>query len=160
MKALDVAKYFITLNDQKCESQEEKNDLSNLKIQKLLYYAQGYYLALYNKPLFEEKIQAWTHGPVVKEVYQHFKKDKDKNTNFIPTKDNKMQDSEIKQIEQKDKDLINDVFLLMGQYSAWRLRDKTHEEDPWRDYYKKGENVEIPQSALKKYFKQYVEIDE
>ena len=51
MKAVDVAKYFITINGQK-NSDDEGNNLSKLKLQKLLYYAQGYYLALYNKALF------------------------------------------------------------------------------------------------------------
>jgi uncharacterized phage-associated protein len=40
--------------------------ISNLKLQKLLYYAQGFYLAIYGKALFEEDIVAWEHGPVVR----------------------------------------------------------------------------------------------
>lgn len=151
MKALDVAKYFITLNDKECV--EEKSDLSKLKIQKLLYYAQGYYLALYNKPLFDEKISAWQHGPVVEDIYSEFKTN---NGNFIPTNDYKMNDDEIDKIGKDEKELIEDVFQLMGQYSAWRLRDKTHQEDPWIDNYKEGENREISHSDMKKYFKQYI----
>lgn len=81
MKAVDVAKYFITINGQK-NSDDEGNNLSKLKLQKLLYYAQGYYLALYNEALFDEEIRAWEHGPVVKEVYDHFK---NIQGNFIPT---------------------------------------------------------------------------
>lgn len=139
MKAIDVARYFITLNDNEC--QDEKSDLSKLKIQKLLYYAQGYYLALYNKPLFDEKILAWQHGPVVKEVYKDLKPLNPKN-NFIPTDINKMEEDEIKKLGKNEKELIEDVFQLMGQYSAWRLRDKTHQEDPWRDNYKEGKKIQ------------------
>lgn len=157
MKAIDVARYFITLNDNEC--QDEKSDLSKLKIQKLLYYAQGYYLALYNKPLFDEKILAWQHGPVVKEVYKDLKPLNPKN-NFIPTDINKMEEDEIKKLGKNEKELIEDVFQLMGQYSAWRLRDKTHQEDPWRDNYKEGKkNTEIPLSDMKKYFSEYVEAE-
>lgn len=155
MKAIEVARYFITLNDKEC--QDEKSDLSKLKIQKLLYYAQGYYLALYNKPLFDEKILAWQHGPVVKEVYNGLKPLPKPNANFIPTDKYKMGNDEIKKLGKKEKELIEDVFQLMGQYSAWRLRDKTHQEDPWRDNYKEGKkSIEIPQSDMKKYFRQYV----
>lgn len=158
MKAVDVARYFITLNDNECKDSEEKSDLSKLKIQKLLYYAQGYYLALYNKPLFDEKILAWQHGPVIKEVYTDLKPLSKPNENFIPTNTYKMSDDEIKKLGKKEKELIEDVFQLMGQYSAWRLRDKTHQEDPWRDNYKDGKkNIEIPLSDMKKYFKHYVE---
>lgn len=154
MKAIDVARYFITLNDNECK--DEKSDLSKLKIQKLLYYAQGYYLALYNKPLFDEKILAWQHGPVVKEVYQGLKP-LNPNDNFIPTDTYIMRDDEIKKLGKNEKELIEDVFQLMGQYSAWRLRDKTHQEDPWRDNYKEGKkNIEISQNDMKKYFKHYV----
>lgn len=156
MKALDVARYLITLNDKECK--EEKTDLSKLKVQKLLYYTQGYYSALYDKPLFEEEIQAWKHGPVVKEVYQKFNS---KESNFIPTETNKMGEKEIAKLDVKQKELIENVFALMGQYSAWKLREKTHEESPWKDNYEEGEeNKVIPKDEIKKYFKQYVENDE
>lgn len=154
MKAIDVARYFIALNADECK--DEKSDLSKLKIQKLLYYAQGYYLALYNKPLFDEKILAWEHGPVVKEVYMGLQSKT--NEIFIPTETYKMRADEIKKLKKNDKELIEDVFQLMGQYSAWKLRDKTHQEDPWVDNYKKGKkNIEIPLNDIKKYFKPYVE---
>jgi len=56
----DVARYFLTLMS------EENGDLiSNLKLQKLVYYAQGSSLALWGNPLFSEKIEAWLHGPVI-----------------------------------------------------------------------------------------------
>jgi uncharacterized phage-associated protein len=61
----DVAKYFLSLTD------EDAGDLiSNLKLQKLVYYAQGFHLALYDELLFEETIEAWTHGPVIPEMKQ------------------------------------------------------------------------------------------
>ena len=157
MKAIDVARYFITLNDNECKDSEEKSGLSKLKIQKLLYYAQGYYLALYNKPLFDEKILAWQHGPVVQEVYYTLKPLNPNDNSILANEDNMMKEDEIKKLGKNEKELIEDVFQLMGQYSAWRLRDKTHQEDPWRDNYKEGKkNIEISQNDMKKYFKNYV----
>src|SRR5262245_19575381 len=47
--------------------------ISNLKMQKLLYYAQAWHLVFFNKPLFKEEIEAWDLGPVVSEAYQEFK---------------------------------------------------------------------------------------
>lgn len=155
MKALDVARYLITLNDNECETKEEKNDLSKLKIQKLLYYTQGYYSALYDEYLFDEDIEARKYGPVVKKVYNEFK---EIEGNFVPTDKYKMGKEEIEQIGENEKQLIEDVFNLMGQYSAWRLRDKTHQEDPWKNNYIKGKkNIKIPKDDIKKYFKRYVE---
>ena len=66
--AFSVAKYFLFLSDE-----EAGDTISNLKLQKLLYYAQGFHLALNDSPLFAESIEAWTHGPVVPVVYQLYK---------------------------------------------------------------------------------------
>src|SRR6478735_8493369 len=66
-RALDVARWFVAW------AAEEDADLSNLKLQKLLYYAQGWHLALRGEPLFREDLQAWSHGPVVPSVYRAFR---------------------------------------------------------------------------------------
>ena len=70
--AKTVAKWFLYYNQAAIDS-EDADLISNLKLQKLLYYAQGCYLAIKGKPLFFEKILAWAHGPVVNEVYQEYK---------------------------------------------------------------------------------------
>ena len=54
-------------------AEAEDAEVSNLKLQKLLYYAQGHQLAERGTPLFDDEIQAWSHGPVVKDVYHRFK---------------------------------------------------------------------------------------
>ena len=66
--AIEVARYFLSLTD------EDAGELiSNLKLQKLLYYAQGFHLVIYGEPLFPETIEAWAHGPVVTSVYHQYK---------------------------------------------------------------------------------------
>src|SRR5580704_766118 len=53
-----------------------QNPVTNLKLQKLLYYAQAWYLALYKTPLFDDEFQAWVHGPVIPDIfrrYRHYK---------------------------------------------------------------------------------------
>lgn len=68
LTCFDVADYFLAHCD------EESGDIiSNLKIQKLTYYAQGFSLVLLGKPLFNEKIEAWMHGPVVPELYRKYR---------------------------------------------------------------------------------------
>ena len=62
--AQDVANFFIG------RFQEAQDPVTNLKLQKLLYYAQGWYLAFFDEPLFDERIEAWLHGPVVPPIYQ------------------------------------------------------------------------------------------
>jgi len=69
--AFDIANYFL-LKAQ--EAQEEDQELiSNLKLQKLIYYAQGIHLASEGTPLFPDRIEAWTYGPVVPTLYHHYK---------------------------------------------------------------------------------------
>jgi uncharacterized phage-associated protein len=68
-KVLDIANKIIHF-----VSDSNAGDLiSNMKLQKLLYYQQGFHLAYFGKPLFEEDIEAWMYGPVVPSVYSHFK---------------------------------------------------------------------------------------
>lgn len=65
----DIANYFLSKGEK-----FGKRSITPLKIQKLVYYAQGFYLALFNKPLFNEKIEAWQHGPVCRILYNKYKK--------------------------------------------------------------------------------------
>ncbi|MDR1081312.1 MAG: DUF4065 domain-containing protein [Deltaproteobacteria bacterium] len=62
--AVAVANWFIGRN------REENGDLTHLKLQKLLYFAQGWHLAYNDVPLFEDPIEAWKYGPVVRPVYR------------------------------------------------------------------------------------------
>jgi uncharacterized phage-associated protein len=69
LRATDIADYFLWL------ANDTGSFISNLQLQKLVYYAQAWHLALYDQPLFEEDFQAWVHGPVIPELfekYQHF----------------------------------------------------------------------------------------
>ena len=66
-KAAQVARYFLALTD------PDDNDVSNLKLQKLCYYAQGLCSAMRGAPLFVDRIEAWDHGPVVPTLYHEYK---------------------------------------------------------------------------------------
>lgn len=116
--ALDVAQFFIA------NGANSEEGISNLKIQKLLYYAQGFYLAVYGKPLFDEELEAWTHGPVVPSVYHHYKCN---GSSPIPRTD-----YDVNQIfTDEEKEFLGEVHTVFGQFSAWKLRNMTHEERPW-----------------------------
>lgn len=66
--ARQVAEWFLVWGEQ------NEGTLSNLKVQKLLYYAQGHYLGEHGVSLFDDPVQAWAHGPVVKSVYHDLKR--------------------------------------------------------------------------------------
>ena len=127
---------------------------SRLKLLKLLYYVQGYHLAMFGTPIFDEKIEAWLHGPVVPEVWKW----------AINYGDEQMQSEALdkKQIDglglhpQQIK-LVEEVLEIYNKYSAYGLRDKTHTEMPWLAAYEKDKNNEITKDSLKDFFAPLVE---
>lgn len=139
----DVAKYFLSLTD------EDSGELiSNLKLQKLVYYSQGFHLALYGEPLFREEIEAWMHGPVVPELYHSFK---EYGSGPIP----KPVDVDFDIYPPKVKELLNDIYEVYGQFSAWKLRNLTHSEPPWINA-EKSFNKEICHRSMTEFFKTQV----
>ncbi|WP_244215095.1 Panacea domain-containing protein [Pseudomonas sichuanensis] len=141
--SIDVANHFLTLEG-------EAGEISNLKLQKLVYYAQGFSLALLGKPLFEDRIEAWMHGPVVPELYRCFSLH---GSNPIPAPAL----FEPTMFSREQSRLIAEVFAVYGQYSAWKLRQLTHEEDPWRDNYQEGAfSREIPRHEMERYFRNHL----
>src|SRR5882724_82988 len=66
--SLSIANYFIK------KARESGAEMTPMKLIKLVYISYGWYLAFANKPLINEKVQAWKYGPVVPSVYQEFKK--------------------------------------------------------------------------------------
>jgi len=146
-KALDVAKYFIQL----AQSEDEPDQLSHLRLQKLLYYAQGWSLALRKKPLFDDRIEAWAHGPVVPSVYPSFAA---YGYDFIPSDHFDLDEDAL---TDEECELIQAVWDSYKKFSATSLRAMTHQEPPWKkargdcDHAEKT-NAEITQRAMKIYF--------
>ncbi len=143
--ASDVAKYFLALTD------PESNDVSNLKLQKLCYYAQGIISAMRGVPLFADKIEAWDHGPVVPSIYHEYKTH---GSSSIPV----VQGFDPSAFDEKDRRALVDVYEYYGQFSAWRLRNMTHEDRPWIDAYSSNNRV-ITVDALVAHFRPIIEDD-
>jgi uncharacterized phage-associated protein len=139
--AKQVAEFFLEQN-----SYEEDERLTNLKIQKLVYYAQGHYLGLYNKSLFNEPIIAWLHGPVVESLYFEYKQN---GAEGIPIPKN--YDASV--FDHNQIELLKEIYMVYGQYSAWKLRNMTHNERPWLETRK---NREISVKLLRTYFKDLI----
>jgi uncharacterized phage-associated protein len=144
-KAFDVARRLIRL----AANEEEPDFLTHLRLQKLLYYVQGWALALRGKPMFDEEIQAWAHGPVVPKVYSRFAE-----WEKAPIDPGKYDDAELSNGESK---LVAEVWESYKGYSAASLRAMTHREPPWleaRRDCKPADKCEtaISQKAMRKYF--------
>jgi uncharacterized phage-associated protein len=147
-KARDIAEYYLC-----CSNDEESGDLiSNLKIQKLVYYAQGIHLAVTGKALFDDEIVAWAHGPVVESLYHAYK-------SFGDGKIEPTQGYDIPEFDAKTQQLIDEVYCVLGQYSAWKLRQMTHNESPWANAYKKSPGSMITHKDMAEYFKPFVKVE-
>jgi uncharacterized phage-associated protein len=140
ISAFDVANYFLT----KAEKDEEL--LSNLKLQKLVYYAQGLHLALNDMPIFNERIRAWAYGPVIPDLYFDYK---DYGAGGIPA-DKKFSP---KSIDKKIRDFLDEVYQAFGQFSAQRLIQISHTDKCWEDAHPNGI---ITHKAMREHLKKYL----
>ncbi len=144
--ASEVARWFLSRNNQNVL--EDGGELiSNLKLQKLLYYAQGTYLAITDTKLFNDPIVAWQHGPVVQNVYNEYRVNGSNGIeNFEPI--------DLNNFDEETNEILEAVYQNFGQYSAWKLREKTHNETPWKETKR---NDEIKTESIKEYFlKEYI----
>lgn len=140
--ALDIAEYVIS----KCN--DVNIPITNLKLQKILYYIQAYSLVLLDDKMFTEEIRAWTYGPVVKEVYDEYS-----HCASFPIN----RSTEFELDKDCERNIIRRVFLEKIPIDAWDLVEQTHNEDPWKDTMEMyGEGAIIPCELIKDYFKDKV----
>ena len=126
------------------------DSLSIMRLLKLLYYADGCYMAIHDEQLFYEDEYAWENGPVVREVWEKWQHNYD--INIAEEERNKYQT----EISKTDQSFLEDVFNSFGQYSAWELRNLTHQEAPWLQATLNGTNFhnKIDRNTVKAYFKE------
>ncbi len=145
VSASDVANYFISLSYKDDEVDVDIHEgITNLKLQKMLYFAQAAHLALHDKELFKDKIEAWKYGPVVPVVYHNFQQYKNQP---LPRPLN------IPKFHPEIKVFLDGIWELFDKYSAVELMHITHQHKPWKVAYRKGENKEITLQALRDYYK-------
>lgn len=150
-----VADYFIAL------SNETQSLITNLKLQKLVYYAQAWHLAMHNKPLFEEEMEAWIHGPVLPALYENYKK-----FSWKPIEREDLQEGSLDRIisefDSKARNLLNEVAEEYFGLTAYELERLTHNEEPWKIARAgipedKPSNAIISKSSMKEYYSQYID---
>jgi uncharacterized phage-associated protein len=118
-RAIDIATWFVNRVDR-----DSGDDITHLKLQKLVYYAQSWHLANYHEPLFKEDILAWTHGPVIMTVWLKYKQH---NWQSLPPE---KIDTEI---DCKSAKFLELVYQSYAHINAKTLEKMTHDEPPWRE---------------------------
>lgn len=125
--ALAVANYFLDLAKAKGLS------MSPMKLQKLIYFAHGWYLALYKEDLIDEELQAWDYGPVVLSIYHEFKKFGLTGIDTLGTDFNlnnkEIYTPRIPMDDKKTTALLDKVWDVYGKYTGIQLSNLTHEDD-------------------------------
>ncbi|MEK3717401.1 Panacea domain-containing protein [Paenibacillus sp. FSL R7-0333] len=142
---IDVAQFFLGKAD------EDNEKITHLKLQKLCYYAKSWGLAIANDPIFDEKFQAWVHGPVNEKLYNIYK-DYGFEQIFY---DNALKTGTF---TSRQKKLLEAVWKTYGHYDAKVLEGFTHREKPWKDARKGLEDYEystspIDEENMKNYYK-------
>jgi uncharacterized phage-associated protein len=141
--AQDVARYYLGIFDE-----DSGDNISNLKLQKLLYYSQGFHLAMHSgEPLFPEPLLAWDHGPVVEPIYHQFKSYRWQGID-------RPEDFDINAYPPEVRELLTTVYRVYGQFTAKALEDMTHKEPPWNDT---PRNQVISHELMRAFFSALVE---
>jgi uncharacterized phage-associated protein len=132
---------------------------SQLKLQKLVYYTEGWHLAYFEHPLIDEDFEAWVHGPAVRSLWDYYK---DKGNYFHewrikPESAERIRDYFRKLLQPEQLELIADVLKEYGDKSAYHLEALSHAELPWREArkgYSQSERSEtvISKETMKKYY--------
>lgn len=136
--------------------------ITPLKLVKLVYIALGWHIALTGKLLFEEPVEAWKHGPVVPSVYHEFKHFKsgpisEKSSNF-DLDSFEFTTPKIPSGDETTNLILSKVWAAYKRFSAWDLRNKTHESGgPWSKVYKPNKpNVVMENDDIQAHYKQRI----
>ena len=137
-KPSHIANYFLQ------RARAEELNITQLKLLKLVYIGYGWTLALTNRKLFDEKIEAWQHGPVIASLYNEFKHFGKNPIDKLASEFN-LESFELDLSPEINKDdktvlmILDRVWTVYHRFAAWALRNKTHEEGtPWTITYANG----------------------
>jgi uncharacterized phage-associated protein len=109
--------------------EEAGTRLNLLKLQKLMYYVQAWYLAFTQEPLFPDKFQAWVHGPVCRPLYDRFSATKSLYSSV--TAADRITENIDLALSAGEKSHINCVLEVYAKYCDTQLEEMTHVEEPW-----------------------------
>lgn len=167
-----IANYFIRRSDPTADG------LTPMKIQKLVYFAHGWHLALKDFPLIPDDIQAWRYGPVIVRLYHSLKEHSDSpvtepiiGLTVVPEAGKPFQSLKMRRHEYSLNDdepqrklfttaLLEKIWTIYGRHDAIQLSKMTHEEgSPWDQVRKKfpeylPQGIAIPNELIRDYFRQ------
>lgn len=113
----DVAAYILA----------KKGEMSAVKLQKLVYYSQAWSLVWDDAPLFDQRIEAWVHGPVAPDLYNWARK------RFSVAQEHMPPNANPEALTAKQKVTVDAVLAFYGDKDSQWLSDLSHMEAPWKN---------------------------
>ncbi|SDD75266.1 Uncharacterized phage-associated protein [Dyadobacter soli] len=105
--------------------------ITNMKLQKLVFYTQAWHIAVFNQEIFEEDFQAWIHGPVVPSLYERYK-----SFQWRPIIRDDLNEGSLRTLENafstSMQEILADIIIEYFYKDAFALEQSTHSEAPWR----------------------------
>lgn len=130
--ARDVAQYIL-----------QRGPMTSMKLQKLVYYSQAWSVVWDDDVIFDDEIQAWDNGPVVRDLWE---------ANRGQFRISAVEGSDVRRLSEKNKATIDRVVAFYGDKDAQWLSDLTHMEDPWKEARALYQNAPITPEALSIYY--------
>jgi uncharacterized phage-associated protein len=145
-RAMDVAKTFFEL------AQKDGKTLTNMHLQKLVFFAHGFTWALLDRPLIIEETKAWDYGPVISPLYNKLKK-----FGSTAVEPNVFEDIEgiNTNIDADSYAIVKKVWDVYGKYNARELSDISHRiGSPWHQVWNAddGKFAVIPSEFIRDYY--------
>jgi uncharacterized phage-associated protein len=166
--AIAIANYFLDL------AKERGQSLTPMKVQKLVYFAHGWHLAIKGTPLIDEQVEAWSYGPVIRSLYREFREYGDRaitEKGFLFKARTKTDGTVSYQVVRPDiaddpkaapftKQLLDKIWRVYGPHTAIQLANMTHEPGtPWRLVQEAytgtplPKGTDIPAESIRSYFR-------
>lgn len=146
---LVVANYFLQLDSERVEP-----DVTQLKLHKIMYFAQANYLGATGSRLFSSHIEASPRGPIARVIYSNFKKFRKE---IIVADDSyflEMPAERSNDIPEFEMEYLRDVWDTFSEYSATKLQRMIHEDAPWKKYYESGaQHIGIPDDEIEDWYR-------
>jgi uncharacterized phage-associated protein len=151
-----IANYYLDA------AEKQSTSLTPMKLQKLIFFAHGWYLALFDEPLIADQVEAWQFGPVVPSIYHEFKHERSGSISSKATgfdfENFELTEPEVPESDERSRRLMEKVWQTYSKFTAFELSKMTHLPDtPWAKARENldvlGRNVAIEEGLIKNYFK-------
>jgi uncharacterized phage-associated protein len=149
-------------------AEERRLPITNLALQKLLYFVHGWFYSLYDQPLIKNKFEAWQYGPVQRVIYDQFKSCRDspirslRATYIDPLSGEPTYREPC--ITAEHACVIRGVLEKYERYTVGQLVEESHAEDgPWEYVWKQAEDaiypgMKIPDALILDHFRRLAPI--